>query len=149
MDAVIAVPWGTARYSLSPADGLRPSWEEKKDDFDSSIEEAFVEKWGTEPRDGWTLLREAEILWKDQHAFVPDFVLRHEDGRQVLLEIAGFWTPEYIKQKRANLDQFRNELIVLAAPEEIQDKYRDLGCPVVSYKGRLLIGQVLEALAHF
>ena len=146
MDAVIVVPWGTAHYSLSPGDGLRPSWEEKKDEFDSSIEEAFVEKWGTGLHDGWTLLREAEILWKDQHTFTPDFVLRHEDGRQVFIEIAGFWTPEYIKQKRLNLDQFRNELIVLAVPDDIQDKYRDMGCPVVSYKGRLLIGPVLKAL---
>jgi predicted nuclease of restriction endonuclease-like RecB superfamily len=148
MDAVIAVPWGTCRYSLSPADGLVPSWEEKKSDFDSSIEEAFVEKWGNQPREGWTLLREAEILWKDQHAFVPDFVLRHEDGRQVFLEIAGFWTKEYIEQKRANLALFNKELIVIAAPEDIQDKYRDLGRPVVSYKGRLLIGPVLEALGQ-
>ena len=62
---------------------------------------------------GGLFWREAEILWKDQHTFIPDFVLRHEDGRQVFIEIAGFWTPEYIKQKRVNLDQFRNELIVL------------------------------------
>jgi hypothetical protein len=30
---------------------------------------------------------------------VPDFVFRHRDGTEVVLEIAGYWTPEYLADK--------------------------------------------------
>ncbi len=32
----------------------------------TKIEEQFFERWGPEPRDGWTLTREAEILHQGQ-----------------------------------------------------------------------------------
>ena len=32
-------------------------------------------------------------------SFLPDFTLRHADGREALVEIVGFWTPEYLEAK--------------------------------------------------
>ena len=58
---------------------------------------------GAEARDGWTLVREGEVLHEGQKVFVPDFVFRHDDGRVVLMEIIGFWTPEYLEAKAATL----------------------------------------------
>jgi predicted nuclease of restriction endonuclease-like RecB superfamily len=31
--------------------------------------------------------------------FLPDFTLRHDDGREAMVEIVGFWTPEYLAEK--------------------------------------------------
>ncbi len=66
------------------------------EDFDSTLEANFVERWNDEPRAGWTLERESEILHHGQKVFIPDFVFTHADGRRHLLEIVGFWTPEYL-----------------------------------------------------
>ncbi len=41
---------------LSSADGLS-SHLPAPAAFDSRVEEAFAEKWGSEPRDGWRLVR--------------------------------------------------------------------------------------------
>src|SRR5689334_785597 len=90
------------RFELSPADGLT-SHLPAPDDFDSNVEVAFAEKWGAEPREGWSLVREGEILHREQRVFVPDFVLRHADGARVLLEIVSFWTREYLEAKLKTL----------------------------------------------
>jgi predicted nuclease of restriction endonuclease-like RecB superfamily len=148
MEAQIKMGKRPVRFLLSPEDRLRPAWAEEKTAFDSSIEETFMAKWGDEPRNGWSLSRERDILWKDQHVFTPDFLLTHQDGRRVFLEIAGFWTPEYVKQKRATLAQFSKETIVLAVPDALHDQYADLGRPLVRYKGKILISAVADILAR-
>ena len=77
--AVIQTPragWHVA-LDLSPADGLHthlPAPEE----FDSDVESEFARKWGSEPRDGWTLSRESDILHLGQKVFLPDFTFQHE-----------------------------------------------------------------------
>jgi uncharacterized protein len=133
------------KFFLSPDDKLKPSWEEDEK-FDSTVEEKFAERWGQQARNGWRLERESEILWKEQHTFCPDFVFIHEDGRRVMMEICGFWTPEYVKQKRTSLTVFKESRILLAVPEELAKEYTDLGVPLVTYKGSLLLPPILEAL---
>jgi predicted nuclease of restriction endonuclease-like RecB superfamily len=148
MEAQIKLGTWPVKFLLSSEDKLRPSWEEDRTAFDSSIEESFMTKWGDEPRDGWSLSRERVVLWKDQHVFTPDFQLSHQDGRRVLMEIAGFWTPEYVEQKRATLAKFPKEIIVLAVPEDLHGQYADLGRPLVTYKGSILIKAVIDAVAR-
>lgn len=52
-----------------------------------------------EERDGWSLTREAEPVPVGDELFLPDFTLRHADGREALIELVGFWTPEYLAEK--------------------------------------------------
>jgi uncharacterized protein len=92
------------------------------EEFDSSIEENFADKWGSEKREGWLLNREGEILHKGQKVFFPDFVLQHDDGRKVYLEIIGFWTPQYLKAKIATLKTFREHNILIAILETVEGK---------------------------
>jgi predicted nuclease of restriction endonuclease-like RecB superfamily len=40
-----------------------------------------------------------------------------ESGPEVVFEIVGFWTPEYLAQKREMLELFKGERILLAVPE--------------------------------
>lgn len=145
MEAVIRTPWGRkARLSLSEKDGLR-SHLPPPEEFDSSVEQAFSEKFG-QARDGWTLHREAEILHEGQTAFVPDFVFRHEDGAEVLFEIVGFWTPEYLAHKRETLRRFRGKRILLAVSEPLVRKDIPIPGEVLVYKTALKIEPVIEAL---
>jgi hypothetical protein len=70
--------------------------------YDSTWERAlaqdFADKLGEE-RKGWTLVREDTPVALGQELFLPDFTLRHRDGREALVEIVGFWTPEYLERK--------------------------------------------------
>lgn len=52
-----------------------------------------------EQRDGWRLSRETTPVQAGTELFLPDFTLRHDDGREALIELVGFWTPEYLEAK--------------------------------------------------
>ncbi len=118
------------------------------DEFDSSIESEFAAKWGNEMREGWCLEREGEFLHSGQKTFVPDFVFRHQSGCTVLMEIVGFWTPEYLDARLRTLEVFRDEPIVLAIHESTAHHFTQAGFESrsVTYKTTLLIKPVLELL---
>ncbi|HEV3003472.1 MAG TPA: DUF790 family protein [Pirellulales bacterium] len=137
----------TNRLELTPADGLT-SRVPPPEDFDSDVEAAFAEKWGAEPREGWTLAREAEVLHSGQQVFVPDFVFRHADGRRVLLEIVGYWTPEYLESKLKTLALFAGEPIVLAVAESVGRDSIAWPAGTVRFKAALKIKDVLARLGE-
>jgi uncharacterized protein len=116
-------------------------------EFDSKIEEDFALKWGTEPREGWTLVREGEVLHNGQKVFFPDFVFRHEAGREVLMEIIGFWTPAYLEAKLATLRTFGRRSILLAVAESLRSQLPESLPNCVPYKSTLKVKDVLARLA--
>lgn len=130
---------------LSAKDGLN-SHLPAPDVFDSQVEEVFAEKWGPEKRDGWMLQREGEILEEGQKVFVPDFVFRHDDGRATLMEIVGFWTPEYLQAKIQTLRTFQDHRILLAVAEQASKKLPDLPESTIIYKTALRVKDVLNRL---
>ena len=138
---------------LSSADGLS-SHLPAPAEFDSSVEEAFAAKWGAEKRDGWLLVREGEILHQKQKVFVPDFVFRHDDGRTALMEIVGFWTPEYLQAKLETLRTFQQHRILLAVARPAAKAVAQDGIvsalpgEVIPYKTALLLDDVLERLTR-
>jgi predicted nuclease of restriction endonuclease-like RecB superfamily len=149
MSAIVRGPRGFVnRLELSDDDGLH-SHLPAPEEFDSQVEASFARKWGDEPREGWRLERETEILHRGQKVFLPDFAFRHEDGRTVLLEIAGFWTPEYLQAKAATLELFQGERILIAVSaarqESLPKPLADKG-QVISFKSALSIQQVLDRL---
>lgn len=118
-------------------------------EFDSKLERGFAEKWGTEARDGWSLERETEPRFNNQKAFFPDFTFSHADGRKVLFEIVGFWTPEYLAAKTKTVRQFCDERLLLAVREDQQQSFGETGVPIVPFKSALKIDKVLGALRSF
>ena len=148
MHAVIQTPkagWQVG-LDLTPADGLH-SHLPAPDEFDSDLEADFARKWGDAPRDGWTLSRESDILHSGQKVFLPDFTLRHTDGRQVLLEIIGYWTAEYLQRKLQTLQHFRATPILLAVAESIADQLPPLPIGTILYKTTLKISDVVSRLS--
>lgn len=115
-------------------------------EFDSQLEKTFFERWGSDPRDGWRLARETEILQRGQTVFMPDFVLIHESGRKVLLEIIGFWTPEYLEQKKETLSLFRDQPILLAVADIAKEKFIQDHPNLILFKSVIRIDAVLERL---
>jgi len=148
MTATLKTPWNTtARLHLTDSDGFT-SHLPSPDEFDSSLEESFAEKFGSE-RAGWRLTREGDILHDRQETFVPDFTFRHEDGTQVFLEIVGFWTPEYLAHKRRILQKFRPHHMLIAVPEKSLREEAHIGENVLVYKTALKLEPLLEMLEKF
>jgi predicted nuclease of restriction endonuclease-like RecB superfamily len=136
------------RLDLSSDDGLQsavmPSAE-----FDSQLEADFFRAWDPEKLDGWKLERESEILHSGQHVFTPDFVLISPQGRRILLEIVGFWTPEYLQAKLATIRQFAKHEVLVAVAEEAQFDLPDCQPPPLTFKRQLKPAKVLEHIATY
>jgi uncharacterized protein len=104
--------WRPLTFSLSSSDGLRSTVPAPRL-FDSRLEEAFAQKFGT-VRDGWRLQREPLVLEAGEALVVPDFLFTHEDGTEVALEIVGYWTPEYLAEKVRKLSLVGGVNLVVA-----------------------------------
>jgi hypothetical protein len=138
----------TLGLDLSAGDGLHSHFP-PPNLFDSRVEEKFAKRWGEQAPSGWRLIREGEILHANQKVFVPDFVFRHEDGRTVLMEIVGFWTPEYLEAKRRTLELFRPQRVLLAVADAVGKPESEPWPDAIRYKTVLRVEDVLARLdAH-
>ncbi len=145
LTAILQTPWKTAaKLIISDADRFT-SHLPAPEEFDSGLEESFANKFGT-TREGWRLIREGDILHEHQATFIPDFTFRHEDGTEVFLEIVGFWTPEYLEQKRKTLHRFRKHRILLAVPQSSLREDAAIADNVIVYKTALKLELLLAAL---
>jgi hypothetical protein len=143
--ATVQTPWKAMAKLLICGTDRFTSHLPAPEDFDSGLEESFASKFGP-ARDGWRLVREGDILHEHQATFIPDFTFRHDDGTEVFLEIVGFWTPEYLDQKRETLRRFRRHRILLAVPESSLREDAVVPDTVVVYKTALKVEPVLAAL---
>jgi predicted nuclease of restriction endonuclease-like RecB superfamily len=90
--------------------------------------------------------REGDVLHRGQKTFVPDFSFRHESGAWALLEIVGFWTPEYLRAKRETLRLFADVPILLAVAERNCVGLGDAAADAVVYRSRLKVEEVVLRL---
>jgi predicted nuclease of restriction endonuclease-like RecB superfamily len=81
--------------------------------WEQSLASDFRRRFGGEARAGWTLTRESTPVTVGEELFLPDFTLRHDDGREALVEIVGFWTPEYLAEKTRKIAASRREALIL------------------------------------
>lgn len=99
---------------------------------------------------GWALVREPEPVAAGGHLLFPDFAAfpRGEPGRRWLVEIVGFWTPEYLATKLARLREARIENLVLCIDEarNVGEGDLPLGARLVRYRRRVDVRRVLEAM---
>ena len=132
-------------FRLMPGDGLKSHYRDEPE-FDSSAEKAFYKRFVRNKKSKWRIEREGSILDLKDTVMIPDFKFTHEDGRVVHLEIVGFWTPEYLRKKIDKLSRAREANILVAAPETLNCANDQFSGPVIRFKTRLLIKDVLPAL---
>jgi predicted nuclease of restriction endonuclease-like RecB superfamily len=82
--------------------------------------EKLLTKWARFESE-WQLTRSREVVDLGAHAFIPDFVLRHPaSGREVYLEVLGFWTPRSLKERLQELEASGFEDFLIAAWDELR-----------------------------
>ena len=119
--------------------------------YDSAIESAFAERWA-ETKTEWKLEREVDLIPMFGTVMIPDFRLVHPDGRSYLLEIVGYWRPEYLRKKFAQVRQANCENLILAISERLNlekagvDKNKEIPALTVWFKDKLLPKSVLQVI---
>ena len=118
--------------------------------YDSMIEESFASRWPSTKTD-WRLEREVDLVPIPGSVMIPDFRLVHPDGRDFLLEIVGYWRPDYLRKKFAQVRKSERDNLILAVSERLNlekagVKINDIPARVVWFKDKLQPKAVLAVL---
>lgn len=115
--------------------------------YDSDVERDFATRFQSLDLN-WSLEREPDVLSAGDRLMVPDFAFEYDFGdARVYFEIMGFWTPEYVEKKLAQLAETDETLLVavdadLGVGEEIEARDHR----VVEYTGSVRVKDVVDAL---
>jgi predicted nuclease of restriction endonuclease-like RecB superfamily len=136
-------------YNLDSDSPLRSHYA-KPPQFDSLLEQSFAERW-LKLDTPWQLEREVEIVDLKGTVFVPDFALRHTDGRVIHVEIVGFWHPDYLRRKLDKVRRADMANLLLAVSERLnvgEQDLHDIPGPVLFFKGKLDPRKVLDVIGQ-
>ena len=138
-----------ARFTLESGCGLVSHYPPGKT-YDSMVEASFAERW-SKANTEWQLEREVDLVSIPGSVMVPDFRLVHPDGRSFLLEIVGYWRPEYLKKKFAQVKKALRDDLILAVSEKLNlggagIKVDDIPAKIVWFKDKLIPKSVLSLL---
>ncbi|MEH2002404.1 MAG: DUF790 family protein [Nostoc sp.] len=141
--------WKTGRFTLNSECGLVSHYPPGKP-YDSMLEASFADKWDT-LKSGWALEREVDLIPIPGSVMIPDFRLVHSDGRTFLLEIVGYWRPEYLQKKFSQVRRAGREDLILAISERLNlekagVKLNDVPARIVWFKDKLLPKAVLAVM---
>ncbi|MDJ0743127.1 MAG: DUF790 family protein [Xenococcaceae cyanobacterium MO_167.B27] len=118
--------------------------------YDSMLEASFAKSWAKKKTE-WRLEREVDLVPLPGSVMIPDFRLVHPDGRDFLLEIVGYWRPEYLKKKFYQVRNSDVNNLILAVSERLNlekagVKFTDLPNRVVWFKNKLQPKAILELI---
>ena len=141
--------WKTGRFTLNSDCGLVSHYPPGKP-YDSMLEASFADKWDSLKTD-WVLEREVDLIPIPGSVMIPDFRLVHPDGRTFLLEIVGYWRPEYLQKKFSQVRRAECNNLILAISERLNlekagVKLNDVPARIIWFKDKLLPKAVLAVM---
>jgi hypothetical protein len=117
--------------------------------YDSRLEERFAREFARATLD-WDLTREPEPVEAGNSLVFPDFAVVHrrDRTRRFLLEIVGFWTPEYLRAKLDHLRAMPHVPLVLCIDRGLNCSVGDfpLQAHIVWFQKRIEPEAVLAAI---
>jgi predicted nuclease of restriction endonuclease-like RecB superfamily len=116
-------PNRTLSFELDRTEGLSSHYS-AQGDFDSDVERTLAQKWERSNTD-WELVREDDVLDLGAEVMLPDFAIEHPDGRRVVFEIVGFWTPEYLDEKLHKIREAEQDNLIIAVSERLDCSSED------------------------
>jgi uncharacterized protein len=139
----------TGSFHLDDRCGLVSHYAKGKT-YDSMLEESFAKSWSKLQTD-WKLEREVNLVPLPGSVMIPDFRLVHPDGRDFLLEIVGYWRPEYLQKKFYQVRRAEADNLILAVSERLNlekagVKFTELPARLIWFKDRLSAKVVLDLL---
>ena len=124
---------------------LFPEYEEKIE-YDSSLEEEFARKMRFL---GFEVIREPGIVKAGNYAYIPDFLIKKED-KEVYIEIAGFWTEDYVKKKLEKIRNSNIPLILLVREDLALSKVREgVDVILIDKRGRIPYRDVVKKIKEY
>lgn len=139
----------SGRFTLDSNCGLVTHYPPGKT-YDSLLEASFGDRWA-KTKTEWALEREVDLIPIPGSVMIPDFRLVHPDGRTFLLEIVGYWRPEYLKKKFSQVRQAGRNDLILAISERLNlekagIKFYDTPAKLVWFKDKLSPKAVLDVI---
>ncbi len=116
--------------------------------YDSLLEETFAARFA-KTKTPWRMERESEIINLKETVMIPDFTFQHPDGRTGLLEIVGYWRPEYLRRKLEKLRRAGRRDLIIAISSRLnvsQDDLRDVPGEAFFFAERIQPRDVLACL---
>ncbi len=140
-------------YRLDYTSSLRSHFK-RSGTFDSRLEadfaQEFEQKIGSK-REHWQLMRESEILLLGDTVMIPDFTFvdDQDDSRKILLELVGFWHPDYLRRKvekvrRANCRHLL--LLVYQGLNVTEESFRDAASEVIFFSQKPVVKDVISTV---
>jgi len=141
--------WKRGRFTLNSECGLVSHYPKGKP-YDSMLEASFADRWDA-LKSEWVLEREVDLIPIPGSVMIPDFRLVHPDGRSFLLEIVGYWRPEYLQKKFHQVRRAGCDNLILAISERLNlekagVKLNDVPARIVWFKDKLLPKAVLAVM---
>jgi predicted nuclease of restriction endonuclease-like RecB superfamily len=141
----------TKSFRLSSSENERiESHYSSREEFDSDLERTLSGKWERSNTE-WELVREDDVLDLGDEIMIPDFALER-DGERAILEIVGFWTPEYLQDKLEKIRKADRENLILAVSENLDCSEEDLdgvSDRVLWFKTGIHVYDVVELAEEF
>lgn len=118
--------------------------------YDSFLELSFADRWPS-LKSEWRLEREVDLIPIPGSVMIPDFRLVHPDGRSYLLEIVGYWRPDYLRKKFSQVRQSGRDDLILAISERLNLEkagvnFNNTPAQVIWFKDQLAPKAVLQIL---
>ena len=140
----------TVSFELDHTEGLSSHYSAQSD-FDSDLERTLSQKWERANTD-WELIREDDVLDLGAEVMLPDFAVEHPDGRRVVFEIVGFWTPEYLDEKLAKIREADRDNLIVAVSERLDcsaDDFEGMDDRVLWFKSGIHVYDVVELAEEY
>lgn len=141
------------RYTLTDQTTLRTHFK-ASGLFDSRLEADFAAEFEEKysgPQRKWRLAREDELIPVGDTVMIPDFSFTHrQDGRRALLEIVGFWHPNYLKRKLQKVRQAGRQDLILLVYDSVNvtaDAFAEASAgEVLTFSRKPVLKEVLAAV---
>jgi len=133
------------RFNLTDEFGLQSHYRDPGE-FDSELERHFATQFEAIDTE-WALERETDIINLKDTVMIPDFAFSHPDGRRALMEIVGFWTPDYLQKKLWKLKRAAMPNMIMAVSDQLNcstEDFQDIPGEVLFFKTRIKPKDVLE-----
>ena len=152
MQATVYPPQGQGAmtYQLDHTSALQSHFK-RSGEFDSRLEADFAREFAQkigEKRGKWRLQRESDLLLLGDTVMIPDFVMvdTHDEKRKILVELVGFWHPQYLRRKlekvrAANCSHLL--LLVYKGLSVTEEDFQGLNSQVLFFQNKPVIKEVI------